>query len=242
MPSLIQLRNLTKTYEQDGVTTPVLRGITCDIPAGQFLSVMGASGSGKSTLMHILGFLDVPTSGSYTFDDKNVASFPEDVLAGLRGERVGFVFQSFFLLPGATVFENVELPLLYARTRGIKREARVCEVVEQVGLSHRLHYRSHQLSGGERQRVAIARALVRKPSLLLADEPTGNLDSQTGKMIMHLLRQLHQEQGLTVVVVTHDLATATFAERTLTVQDGCITRDEARTLYRESSEIRSTHN
>jgi putative ABC transport system ATP-binding protein len=186
MPPIIEVKNLKKEYENDGVVTKVLHGLDFAIPEGQFVSIMGPSGSGKSTLMHILGFLDKATSGTYLYDDE---------LAYMRGVHVGFVFQTFNLLPRTSVYENVMLPLMYASVPQRRRHELVIEAIEDVGLSHRAENLSNQLSGGERQRVAIARALICNPSVIFADEPTGNLDSASGEQIMDILREMNEQTG-----------------------------------------------
>ncbi|MEI7497902.1 MAG: ABC transporter ATP-binding protein [Candidatus Falkowbacteria bacterium] len=221
---LIKITNLNKTYLTGELQTPVLSDINIEIDNGEFVSIMGPSGSGKSTLMHILGFLDRPTSGHYFFDGKDVSGLVDDELALLRNEKVGFVFQAFNLLPRTTVLENVKLPLLYAEGK-IDTEERSKEVLESVGLSHRLKYFTNQISGGEKQRVAIARALVNHPSVIFADEPTGNLDSKSGVQIMAILQKLNQE-GKTIILVTHETYTSEHAKRIIRIRDGRIESDE----------------
>ncbi|MBP7005997.1 ABC transporter ATP-binding protein [Patescibacteria group bacterium] len=223
---MIQIQNLTKVYENDGVQTPVLHGVSFDIPDGQFLSIMGPSGSGKSTLMQILGFLDVLTAGKYMFDGRDVSSLSEDELALMRGERVGFIFQAFNLLPKTSVLENVKLPLLYSDIPLAKRDKMAKEAIEIVGLGHRTNNLSNQLSGGERQRVAIARALIRRPPVIFADEPTGNLDSKSGAQVMGILQQLNIENKHTIILVTHETYTSEHAERIIRIKDGLIQSDE----------------
>lgn len=223
---IIQIQNLTKVYENDGVQTPVLHGVSFDIPDGQFLSIMGPSGSGKSTLMQILGFLDVLTTGKYLFDGRDVSGLSEDELALMRGERVGFIFQAFNLLPKTTVLENVKLPLLYSDIPLAKRDKMAKEAIEIVGLGHRTNNLSNQLSGGERQRVAIARALIRRPPVIFADEPTGNLDSKSGAQVMGILQQLNIENKHTIILVTHETYTSEHAERIIRIKDGLIQSDE----------------
>ena len=220
---LISIKNIKKEYQTGEVITKVLHGISFDIEAGEFVSIMGPSGSGKSTLMHILGFLDRPTSGIYEFKGRNTAKFSDDELAHLRNQEVGFVFQSFNLLPRTTVLENVKLPLLYAAKK-IDADKRAAEVLASVGLKHRLHYYTNQISGGEAQRVAIARALVNSPSIIFADEPTGNLDSKAGVQVMAILQKLN-DQGKTIVLVTHETYTAEHAKRIIKIRDGRIEDD-----------------
>ncbi len=223
---IVQIQGLTKAYENDGVITEVLHGIDFEIPEGQFVSIMGPSGSGKSTLMHILGFLDVLSKGKYLFEGRDVSKLSEDELAIARGEKVGFIFQAFNLLPKTSVLENVKLPLLYSDVSLAKREIMAKEAIEIVGLGHRMYNLSNQLSGGERQRVAIARALIRKPPVIFADEPTGNLDSKSGAQVMKILQNLNIEQKHTIVLVTHETYTSEHAERIIRVKDGLIDSDE----------------
>lgn len=222
--ALIEIKNLVKTYENEGVITPVLHGISFEIEKGEFVAIMGPSGSGKSTLMHILGFLDKLTSGSYIFEGKDVGGLSDDELAEMRGGQVGFVFQAFNLLPRTTVIENVMLPLVYVKMSQTEREKRAKKALVSVGLEHRLNYFSNQLSGGERQRVAIARALVNDPAVIFADEPTGNLDSKSGLQVMRLLQNLNEE-GHTIILVTHERYTADHARRILRVKDGLVVED-----------------
>jgi putative ABC transport system ATP-binding protein len=226
MANVIEVKDLTKQYENDGVITPVLHGMTFSIRKGEFVAIMGPSGSGKSTLMHILGFLDTLTTGTYLFNEQDVSKLEEDALASMRGEKVGFIFQAFNLLPKTSVLENVMLPLLYSSVPVAEREAMAKEAIESVGLTHRLKNLSNQLSGGERQRVAIARALIRKPAVIFADEPTGNLDSKSGAQVMQLLQRLNLEQGHTIILVTHETYTSEHAERIVRVRDGLIQSDE----------------
>jgi putative ABC transport system ATP-binding protein len=221
---LIEVRNLTKDYQSDEVVTSVLHGLDFSIKKGEFVSIMGPSGSGKSTLMHILGLLDRPTGGQYLLDGKDVTKLDDHDLARLRNKKIGFVFQSFNLLPRTTVLENVKLPLLYSDNKH-DPDRRARAVLESVGLGHRLEYYTNQISGGEKQRVAIARALVNQPSVIFADEPTGNLDSKSGVQIMEILQRLNEE-GNTIILVTHETYTAEHAARIIKVKDGHITSDE----------------
>lgn len=223
--SLIDIRQLYKSYENDGVVTPVLFDINLSIEEGEFVAIMGPSGSGKSTLMHILGFLDRLTTGEYLFEGKNVEHFDDEKLADLRNRRLGFVFQSFNLLPRTSVLENVELPLLYSSRSDRDKKGRAERALTAVGLSHRMTHMSNQISGGQKQRVAIARALVNDPAVIFADEPTGNLDSKSGATVMSILQQLNDE-GRTIILVTHDLATAEHATRIVRISDGRIALDE----------------
>lgn len=226
MSNLLRIENLTKEYLNDGVATPVLHGVSFTVPKGQFLAIMGPSGSGKSTLMQILGLLDAPSGGKYFFDEQEVSTLSDDEYARLRGEKIGFIFQAFHLLPKTSVLENVKLPLLYSNIPLSQRDEMAKKAIEVVGLSHRLQNLSNQLSGGERQRVAIARALVRNPSVIFADEPTGNLDSKSGKAVMDMLLDLNIRHGHTVILVTHETYTAEYAERILTLKDGLILSDK----------------
>lgn len=220
---MIELKDVHKEFINDEVVTKVLHGINIKIEQGEFLAIMGPSGSGKSTLMHILGFLDTLSTGKYYFDNKDVSSLDDNTLAKYRNKRVGFVFQSFNLLPKTTVWDNVRLPLLYSNE---KIDSQVIdEAIKSVGLEHRKDHLSNQLSGGEKQRVAIARALVNKPDILFADEPTGNLDSKSGIQIMSILAGLSRV-GKTVILVTHESTTARYAKRIITVRDGLIISDE----------------
>ncbi len=223
---IIRVENLKKSYFNDEVETAVLHGITFSVPEGQFLAIMGPSGSGKSTLMHILGFLDGLTGGKYFFEGRDVSTLDEDELATMRGEKIGFIFQAFNLLPKTSVLDNVMLPLLYSDVPPSKRRKLAQDAIEAVGLEHRANNLSNQLSGGERQRVAIARALIRKPPVIFADEPTGNLDSKSGAQVMRILQNLERERGHTVILVTHETYTAEHAERIVKIKDGLLVKDE----------------
>ncbi len=222
------MRGLTKTYfRPDGsVLVEALKGVDLDIPHGQYLAIMGSSGSGKSTLMNLLGCLDRPTSGAYVLDGVDVATLPDDELSAVRGRQIGFVFQAFNLISELTVVENVEVPLFYQRLPAPERRARAVESLQRVGLGERLGHRPSQLSGGQQQRVAIARALVTNPAILMADEPTGNLDTATGESILALFEALH-EQGLTLIMVTHDDRIAGRCERVVRLRDGSVESDRA---------------
>ncbi len=222
---LIQARDLTKIYKMDGEEVHALDGVSLDIASGEYVAIMGPSGSGKSTLMNLLGCLDTPTSGSYVLDGEEIAKLDDNGLARIRNRRIGFVFQTFNLLPRATSLHNVELPLVYSGISGAERKKRAMAAMESVGLGPRALHRPNELSGGERQRVAVARALVTHPSLILADEPTGNLDTKTGKEIMALFSNLHG-QGNTIILVTHDRTVAENARRIVTIRDGKIEREE----------------
>ncbi len=221
--TIIETVGITKVYGMGDISVSALRGVSIEITAGEFVAIMGPSGSGKSTLMHILSFLDRPTTGKYFFEGKDTTQFNDDYLAMLRNEKIGFVFQSFNLLPRTTVLDNVKLPLLYSKKKNHDALAR--KALDSVGLSHRLDYYTNQISGGEKQRVAIARALVCDPAVIFADEPTGNLDSKSGNTVMHILQQLN-DQGRTIILVTHEMDTANHAKRIIRIKDGHLIADE----------------
>jgi putative ABC transport system ATP-binding protein len=225
--SLIETRDLWKTYVMGDEEIHALRGVSIQIERGEYVAIMGPSGSGKSTLMNLIGCLDTPSKGSYLLNDKEVASMNDDELARIRNEEIGFVFQTFNLLPRATALHNVELPLIYAGVTGKDRQERARGALDKVELASRMNHRPNELSGGQRQRVAIARALVNNPSILLADEPTGNLDSKTGEEIMALFERLHQ-QGNTIVLVTHEADIAARAHRAIHIRDGQVEKDQRR--------------
>jgi len=220
----LSLRDVVKTYVMGADTVHALRGVSLDIHKNEYVAVMGPSGSGKSTLMNVIGCLDVPTSGTYSLEGQPVADMSEYQLADIRNQRIGFVFQTFNLIPRANIFHNVELPLIYAGIAKAKRRERVERAIERVGLANRIRHKPNELSGGQRQRVAIARALVGNPSIILADEPTGNLDSKTGDEIMTLLDELHQA-GQTIILVTHEDYIAEHAHRVIRLRDGIIESD-----------------
>jgi putative ABC transport system ATP-binding protein len=224
-PVVIDIENITKDYVMGEEIVRALRGISLQIRRNEYLAVMGPSGSGKSTLMNMLGCLDTPTSGRYEFNGRNVAEMDDDELAAIRNREIGFVFQTFNLLPRATSLRNVELPLIYAGMDPESREERATQALTDVGLGDRILHKPNELSGGQRQRVAIARALVNNPSIILADEPTGNLDSKTGEEIMALLEDLYQ-RGHTIILVTHERDVATHARRTIHLRDGVVESDE----------------
>lgn len=229
--ALIELTQVTKEYKSDHLSFVALSNIDFAVEKGEFVALMGPSGSGKSTLMNIIGLLDRPSKGEYRFDGNMVSRLGDRVQARVRNENIGFVFQTFNLLPRVSVLDNVLLPLVYSKKRVGNRAGRAKEVLGQVGLSHRLSYRPSELSGGEKQRVAIARALVNQPTLLLADEPTGNLDSKTGQEILKLFQDLH-ERGSTVILVTHDANVAAVAQRIIKIRDGQIEGRTQRELTR----------
>jgi putative ABC transport system ATP-binding protein len=222
---VIEIEGVTKLYQMGEETIHALRGVSLRIHRNEYLAIMGPSGSGKSTMMNMLGCLDTPTSGRYEFNRKNVATMTDDELAAIRNREIGFVFQTFNLLPRADALRNVELPLIYAGIPAHERRERARQALEHVGLGDRVHHRPNELSGGQRQRVAIARALVNSPSIILADEPTGNLDSRTGEEIMALFETLY-EQGNTIIVVTHEEDIAAHARRIVRLRDGLIESDK----------------
>jgi putative ABC transport system ATP-binding protein len=224
-PVVIDIETITKDYVMGEETVRALRGVSLQIHKNEYIAIMGPSGSGKSTLMNMLGCLDTPTSGRYEFNGKNVAEMDDDELAAIRNREIGFVFQTFNLLPRSTSLRNVELPLISAGIKPETREDRATQVLVDVGLGDRIHHKPNELSGGQRQRVAVARALVNKPSIILADEPTGNLDSKTGEEIMALFEDLYQ-RGNTIILVTHERDIAAHARRTVHLRDGLIESDE----------------
>ena len=224
-PVVIDIENITKNYVMGEETVHALRGVSLQIQRNEYIAVMGPSGSGKSTLMNMVGCLDTPTSGRYDFNGRNVAEMDDDELAAIRNREIGFVFQTFNLLPRSDSLRNVELPLIYAGMDPQTREERATQALIDVGLGDRINHRPNELSGGQRQRVAIARALVNKPSIILADEPTGNLDSKTGGEIMALLEDLYH-RGNTIILVTHERDIAAHARRTVRLRDGVIESDE----------------
>ena len=228
MAPIISVRNLIKTYIVGEVEVRALRGVSLDVEPGEFVAITGPSGSGKSTLMHILGCLDRPTSGQYVLDGQDVSRMSKDQLAEVRNQKIGFVFQGFNLLSRTTALDNVELPLLYrGGIRTAERHRRAMESLTAVGLGQRFDHHPNQLSGGQQQRVAIARALITQPSILLADEPTGNLDTRTSIEVMGIFQQLNQERGITVLVITHEHDIAEYGSRIIACRDGLIVSDKA---------------
>ena len=224
MEPIVKLHDIHKTYQMGDIAVPVLKGVSMTVARGEMVALMGTSGSGKSTLMNILGCLDRPDSGSYWLDGEEVAQITADQRALLRIRKLGFVFQNFSLLPRTSALDNVAMPLLYAASHISDRNARhrATEMLGRVGLQDRLNYEPSRLSGGQQQRVAIARALINRPSLLLADEPTGNLDSNTSKEVLEMIQQLNQKEGITIIMVTHDVAVAQHAGRLIHIHDGII--------------------
>lgn len=222
---MIEAKELKKEYRNDSVVTTALNGVSFNIKEGEFMAIMGPSGSGKSTLMHIMGFLDRPSFGNYKFEGQRMEDLTDDELAYIRNEKMGFVFQFFNLLPRTSVFDNVKLPLIYTKIPAHEKDQRVKEAIKAVGLADRINHMPNQLSGGEQQRVAIARAIVNHPSIIFADEPTGNLDSKSGQQIMEILQDLNEE-GHTIILVTHEKYTSEMAERVIQLKDGKIINDK----------------
>ncbi|MEY2845630.1 MAG: hypothetical protein RL076_1176 [Chloroflexota bacterium] len=223
--TVITIREMTKVYTMGEIEVHALRGVNLHIGAGEFVAIMGPSGSGKSTLMNMIGCLDTPTSGSYTLDGIEVATLADNELSAVRARKLGFVFQQYMLLPRQTALANVEMPMLYRGIEAKERKRRAQIALEIVGMGNRIDHRPNELSGGQQQRVAIARALAGSPAVILADEPTGALDSTTSEEIMLTLRQLNREQQLTVIIVTHEADIAAYADRTITIRDGVVTND-----------------
>lgn len=224
--ALIEVKNLEKIYSGDGAETPALNGVSFNINQGEFVAIMGPSGSGKSTLLHILGFLDRQSKGEYKFGGKTIDDYSKEEIAHVRNKKMGFIFQMFNLLPRTTVLENVKLPFLYSEIKEFLWNERVLKAIESVGLSQRINHQPSQLSGGEQQRVAIARALVNNPLIIFADEPTGNLDSKSGQIIMEVLQKLNQEDNRTIILITHETYTAKHAKRIIHLLDGKIESDK----------------
>ncbi len=223
---MIKLEGVTKVYRMEAVEVHALRGIDLEVGDGEFMAIMGPSGSGKSTLMNIVGCLDQPTAGQYLLDDIPVAQMNDDQLAAIRNKKIGFVFQTYNLLPRTSALDNVEIPMVYAGVSMFARHSKAVEALKSVGLGDRLHHKPNQLSGGEQQRVAIARSLINEPSIILADEPTGNLDTNTGKEIISIFQRLNRERGITIVFVTHDREVAACTRRIVRLRDGLVTGEE----------------
>jgi len=224
--AIIQLKDVWKTYLMDGLNLDVLKKVNIEIYQGEFVAIVGPSGSGKSTLMNLIGILDSPSKGRIYFEDEDISKLSEDELSQLRGKKIGFVFQQFNLIPALTAQENVILPTIFQNTPEEIRVKKAQELLKKVNLGDRLDHRPNQLSGGQQQRVAIARALINNPEVILADEPTGNLDSNSGKQVMEMLTKLNREEEKTVILVTHDLDLVKYAERTIFIRDGQITKNE----------------
>jgi putative ABC transport system ATP-binding protein len=237
--SIISLSNLTKTYQMGDNTVHALRSVSLDVERGEFVTIIGPSGSGKSTMMHVLGCLDRPTSGQFLLNGRDVSSLPRDELAGIRNKQIGFVFQGFNLLPRTTALENVEVPLLYNHpvVSAAERHKRALAALTAMGLGERAHHHPSQLSGGQQQRVAIARALVNEPNLILADEPTGNLDTRTSIEVMALLQELREKRTITVVLITHDMDVARYGTRIVSLRDGQIVSDRSNTPARAAEAV-----
>ena len=237
--SMISLSNLTKTYQMGDNTVHALRSVSLDVERGEFVTIIGPSGSGKSTMMHVLGCLDRPTSGQFLLNGRDVSSLPRDELAGIRNKQIGFVFQGFNLLPRTTALENVEVPLLYNHpvVSAAERHKRALAALTAMGLEERAHHHPSQLSGGQQQRVAIARALVNEPNLILADEPTGNLDTKTSIEVMALLQELREKRTITVVLITHDMDVARYGTRIVSIRDGQIVSDRSNTPARAAEAV-----
>jgi putative ABC transport system ATP-binding protein len=238
MSTVISVKNLVKTYVVGEVQVKALRGINLDVERGEFLAVSGTSGSGKSTFMHIIGCLDKPTSGQYLLDNEDVSRMSKDALAAVRNRKIGFVFQGFNLLSRTSALDNVELPLLYGNNglKTVDRHKRAVEMLTLFGLGNRTDHHPNQLSGGQQQRVAIARALINNPSILLADEPTGNLDTRTSIEVMGIFQRLNQERGITVVLITHEMDIAEYGTRTVTFRDGQVVADKAVARRRQAQD------
>jgi putative ABC transport system ATP-binding protein len=238
--NIINIKNITKMYDMGGAEeVHALRGVSLSIAKNEYVAIMGPSGSGKSTLMNILGCLDTPTTGLYEFNGVNISEMNDNELARIRNKEIGFVFQTFNLLARSDALHNVELPLIYAGLPSAERKRRAQETLQAVGLGDRVHHKPNELSGGQRQRVAIARALVTRPSIILADEPTGNLDSKTGEEIMGLLEELHR-QGNTIILVTHEADIAEHAHRAIRLRDGLVESDEPVTKRKHLTVVRTS--
>jgi putative ABC transport system ATP-binding protein len=223
--NVVEVENLSKAYSDGQTETVALHTVSFSVRKGEFVAIMGPSGSGKSTLLHLLGLLDAPSSGKYRLDGKEVTAYSSNELAYIRNAKMGFVFQAFNLLPRTSVLDNVKLPLAYSKMPESEWDSSARKAIEAVGLAHRINHQTSELSGGERQRVAIARALVNNPQIIFADEPTGNLDSKSGKNVMGIIQRLNEEEGRTIILITHETATADHAERIIRLMDGSIESD-----------------
>jgi putative ABC transport system ATP-binding protein len=235
--ALIEVKNLEKIYTNDGTETPALQGVSFSVEAGEFVAIMGPSGSGKSTLLHVLGFLDRQSKGECRFDGKTIDDYSDKEIARVRNKKMGFVFQAFNLLPRLSVFENVKIPLIYSDVKSSLWDEMATKAIGSVGLSHRLNFAPSQLSGGEKQRAAIARALVLKPQIIFADEPTGNLDTKSGKMVMEILQKLNEEKNHTIILITHESSTAEHAKRIIRLRDGLIEDDLVVNQHRQADDF-----
>ncbi len=233
--ALIELKKVSKHFTTEEVSTQALDSVSFEIEKGEFVAIIGPSGSGKSTLLHILGFLDDTTTGSYRFNGKLQAEYSSDEQAKVRNENMGFIFQSFNLLPKTSVYNNVKLPLLYSKIKESEWDQKIKKAIEAVGLTHRINHYSSQLSGGEKQRVAIARALIINPQVIFADEPTGNLDSKSGQQVMEILQELNEKDGHTIILITHETYTAELASRIISLKDGQIASDKQVRNRRDAS-------
>lgn len=234
--NLIEVKNLKKIYHDEDVETLALDHVSFSIKKGEFVAIMGPSGSGKSTLLHILGLLDSYSGGDYVFDGKNIGEYTQDEISKMRNKKMGFIFQAFNLLPRTSVLDNVKLPLLYSDVKESEWEERAMKAIESVGMSHRIYHEPSQLSGGEKQRVAIARSLVVNPEIIFADEPTGNLDSHSGQMVMKTIQDLNEKDGRTIILITHETYTAEHAGRIIRLLDGAIEKDIPVTEKRRAGE------
>ena len=229
MKPLIELKNIRKTYFLGEIDVPVLKGISLEIGSGEYVALMGASGSGKSTLMNMIGALDRPTEGTYLLNGQDISKMTDEQLSDIRNQQIGFVFQNFCLIPRMSAVRNVEIPLMYANMSPKKRRERAMELLELVGMSERANHKPNELSGGQNQRVAIARAMANDPEILLADEPTGALDSKTGHLVMDIFHRLHREQHKTIILITHSQELAQETQRMITISDGMILSDRQKT-------------
>jgi len=234
--ALIEVENVAKVFGEGESATHALRDVSFNIEQGEFVAIMGPSGSGKSTMLHVLGFLDKHTSGTYRFDGKTMDEYTKDEMAHIRNKKMGFIFQQFNLLPRTSVLENVKLPLLYSGIKESLWDEKALSAIHAVALEHRLEHESSELSGGEKQRVAIARALVNNPNLIFADEPTGNLDSKSGGAVMEILQRLNEEDGHTIILITHETYTAEYASRIIRLKDGMVESDTQVTNRRKSTD------